>query len=306
MMPDMPPAAFAEADSVGEFIVKDIDTADGPRRYKLFIPSTYNKAKPAPLLVVLHGCTQDPDDIARGTRFNEVAGKRGFLVAYPEQPPKYNGLKCWNWFDAAHQSRDKGEPALIASIAQRVIKDYTIDSKRVYIAGVSAGGAMALTTAYAYPELFVAAGIHSGIAYAAVTSIANALTAMHSGAPDQGSLGAAVVKGFGSVRHFPAIVFQGKADKSVNWVNGSQVVWQLIQSYSPENLTKLSTTPGEAAGYHFTKTTYGVGKPLIEEWMVDELGHAWSGGSKDGTYTDANGPDASSEMVRFFLEHPRG
>lgn len=305
-MPDMPPAAIAEADSAGEFIVKEIDTADGPRRYKLFVPSGYDKSKPAPLLVVLHGCTQDPDDIARGTRFNEVAGSRGFLVAYPEQAQKYNGLKCWNWFDAAHQSRDKGEPALVASITQRVIKDYSVDSKRVYIAGVSAGGAMALTTAYAYPELFVAAGIHSGIAYGAVTSIANALTAMHSGAPDQGSLGSAVVKGFGSSRHFPAIVFQGKADKSVNWVNASQVISQLVQSYSPENLTKLATTPGEAAGYHFTKTTYGIGKPLIEEWMVDELGHAWSGGSKDGTYTDVNGPDASGEMIRFFLEHPRG
>jgi poly(hydroxyalkanoate) depolymerase family esterase len=306
MMPDMPPAAIAEADSAGEFIVKEIDTADGPRRYKLFIPSGYNKAKPAPLLVVLHGCTQDPDDIARGTRFNEIAGSRGFLVAYPEQPQKYNGLKCWNWFDSAHQSRDKGEPALIASITQRVMHDYSVDSKRVYIAGVSAGGAMALTTAYAYPELFAAAGIHSGIAYAAVTSIANALTAMHSGAPDQGSLASAVVKAFGSARHFPAIVFQGKADKSVHWVNASQVVSQLVQSYSPENVTRLSTTPGEASGYHFTKTTYGVDRPLIEEWMVDELGHAWSGGSKDGTYTDVNGPDASREMIRFFLEHPRG
>jgi poly(hydroxyalkanoate) depolymerase family esterase len=306
MMPDMPPAAIAEADSAGEFIVKEIETADGPRRYKLFIPSGYSKAKPAPLLVVLHGCTQNPDDISRGTRFNELAGGRGFLVVYPEQPQKFNGLKCWNWFDAAHQARDKGEPALIASIAQRVIRDYSVDARRVYIAGVSAGGAMALTTAYAYPELFVAAGIHSGIAYAAVSSIANALAAMHSGAMDQGSLGSAVVKAFGSARHFPAIVFQGKADKSVNWVNSSQIVSQLLQSYAPQNLTKLAVTPGEAGGYHFTKTTYGVKNPLIEEWLVDELGHAWSGGSKDGTYTDASGPDASSEMVRFFLEHPRG
>ena len=207
---------------------------------------------------MLHGCTQDADDISRGTRFNEVAGGKGFLVAYPEQAQKFNGLKCWNWFDAAHQSRDKGEPALIALIAQRVMHDYSVDAKRVYVAGVSAGAAMALTTAYAYPELFVAAGIHSGIAYAAVTSIANALMAMHSGAPDQGSLGSAVVKAFGSARHFPAIVFQGKADKSVNWVNSSQIVWQLLQSYAPENLTKLADTPGEAGGYHFTKTTYGV------------------------------------------------
>lgn len=305
MMPDVPPM-IVEADSIGEFVVREIETPDGPRRYKLFIPKGYDKARPAPLLVVLHGCTQDPDDIAKGTRFNEIAGGTGFLVAYPEQPQKYNGLKCWNWFDAAHQARDKGEPALIASITRRVMSDYAVDSKRVYIAGLSAGGAMAVITAYAYPELFAAAGIHSGIAYGSVTSIANALTAMHSGASDPASLGLAVTKGFGSARHFSAIVFQGKADKSVNFINSSQIVSQLMESYAPEHLRQLSDTSGEVAGYHFSKKTYGKDKPLIEEWIVDELGHAWSGGSKDGTYTDASGPDASKEMIRFFLEHPRG
>jgi poly(hydroxyalkanoate) depolymerase family esterase len=306
MMPDVPPPAIVEADSIGEFIVREVETPDGPRRYNLFIPKGYDKAKPAALLVVLHGCTQDPDDIAKGTRFNQIAGGKGFLVAYPEQPQKYNGLKCWNWFDATHQARDKGEPALIASITRRVMSDYAVNSKKVYIAGLSAGGAMALIVAYAYPELFAAAGIHSGIAYGSVTSIANALTAMHSGSPDTAALGLAVVKGFGSARHFPAIVFQGKADKSVNFINSSQIVSQLVDSYTPDHLTELSDAPGEAAGYHFSKKTYGKDKPLIEEWVVDELGHAWSGGSKDGTYTDVSGPDASKEMVRFFLEHPRG
>jgi len=309
MMPDVP-RVIVEADSIGEFVVREVETPDGPRRYKLFIPKGYDKAKPAPLLVVLHGCTQDPNDIAKGTRFNEIAGGKGFLVAYPEQPQKYNGLKCWNWFEATHQVRDKGEPALIASITRRVMSDYVVNPKKVYIAGLSAGGAMAVITAYAYPELFAAAGIHSGIAYGSVTSIANALTAMHSGASDPASLGLAVVKGFGSARHFPAIVFQGKADKSVNWVNASQIVSQLLQSYPPRKGSAVETGPkwtaGEAAGYHFTKTTYGEETSIIEEWIVDELGHAWSGGSKDGTYTDASGPDASEEMVRFFLEHPRG
>jgi poly(hydroxyalkanoate) depolymerase family esterase len=287
------------------FLTREIETADGPRMYKLYVPARYDKSHPAPLLVVLHGCTQNPDDIARGTRFNALAEENGFLVAYPEQPQKYNGLKCWNWFDAAHQVRDKGEPKLIASIAQRVMNDYSVDARRVYIAGVSAGAAMALNVAYSYPELFAAAGLHSGIAYGSATSIANALSAMHSGAADSLTLSSAVTKALGSARHFPAIVFQGKGDKSVNFVNADQIVAQLNALYQPKPLVRLSEKTGEAAGYHYVKRVYGNGRPLVEEWVVDELGHAWSGGSKDGTYTDQSGPDASREMIRFFLEHPR-
>ena len=306
-MIDAPAPVSAVADSAadGEFLMKEIETADGPRRYKLYVPSRYDEKRPAPLLVVLHGCTQDPDDVAKGTRFNSIANEKGFLVAYPEQPQKYNGLKCWNWFDRSHQVRGKGEPALIAEITERVVNEYSVDARRVYIVGLSAGGAMALTTAYAYPEIFAAAGIHSGIAYGAVTSINDALKAMHGGASDPSALPAAVVNAMGSARHFPAIVFQGKADKSVSYVNGEQIVSQLAGLYHPGLLAKLSETAGEANGYHFTKRIYGNGRPLVEEWVVDELGHAWSGGSKDGTYTDSNGPDASREMVRFFLEHPR-
>lgn len=305
-MNDAPPAVAAVAESAGdgEFLTREIETPDGPRRYKVYVPSKYDKLRPAPLIVVLHGCTQDPDDIAKGTRFNALAEEKRFIVAYPEQPQKYNGLKCWNWFDRNHQLREKGEPALIAAITQRVMNDYSIDARRVYIAGVSAGAAMALTTAYAYPEIFAAAGLHSGIAYGAVTSIADALGAMHGGAKDPAALPQAVVTGMGSARHFPAIVFQGKSDKSVNFVNGDQVVSQLSELYQPP-LKRLSESLGEANGYHFTKRIYGNGRPLIEEWIVDELGHAWSGGSKDGTYTDSSGPDATSEMVRFFFEHPR-
>ena len=306
MMSDMPPdiAAVAESTAAGEFLSRQIETAEGPRTYKLFIPSGYDKKRPAPLLVVLHGCTQDPDDIARGTRFNALAEQKGFLVAYPEQPQKYNGLKCWNWFDTAHQLRGKGEPALIASIAQRVMGDYRVDTKRVFIAGVSAGGAMALTVAYAYPELFAAAGIHSGIAYGSATSIANALVAMRSGAADPSTLSTSVVNAMGSARSFPAIVFQGKADKSVNVVNAGQIVSQLSQSFVPP-LRKFVEVTGEANGYHYRRRTVGNDKAYVEEWVVDELGHAWSGGSKDGTYADPSGPDASSEMIRFFLEHAR-
>lgn len=293
----------AEPVASGEFVSRQIDTADGPRNYKVYLPSGYDRSRPAPLVVVLHGCTQDPDDVARGTRFNTIAEEKGLLVAYPEQAQKYNGLKCWNWFDAAHQRRGNGEPALIAAITQKVMSEYSIDARRVYIAGISAGGAMALITAYAYPELFAAAGIHSGIAYGSATSIANALTAMHSGG-DSATLSDAVVKAMGSARYFPAIVFQGKADKSVNAVNGQQIVSQLAQYFVPP-LSKVAETSGEAAGYHYTKRVLGSDKPYVEEWTVEELGHAWSGGSKEGTYTDPGGPDATREMARFFLEHPR-
>lgn len=307
MITDMPPSTVAVADSTADqrFLSRTIETADGPRAYKLYVPSRYNKSRPAPLLVVLHGCTQNPDDIARGTRFNELAEQSGMLVAYPEQPQKYNGLKCWNWFDSAHQTRGKGEPALIASIAQRVMNDYSVDARRVFIAGLSAGGAMALTVAYGYPEMFAAAGIHSGIAYGAVTNVAGAMIAMKSGAPEPASLSAAVVRGMGSARHFPAIVFQGKADKSVNFVNSTQIVSQLAESWKPSPLARIGESSGDNNGYRVTTRLYGSGKALIEEWVVDELGHAWSGGSKNGTYTDEKGPDASREMIRFFLQHPR-
>ena len=139
-MSDVPPptpAVAVQSQTVGEFTYRDVATPDGPRRYKLYVPKSYSKSRPAPLLVVLHGCTQDPDDIARGTLFNSLAEEKGILVAYPEQPQKANGLKCWNWFDTAHQRRDKGEPALIADITRQVIANYKVDSRRVYIAGLS-------------------------------------------------------------------------------------------------------------------------------------------------------------------------
>ncbi len=307
-MMEVPPPAPVIADAAvqGEFTWREIDTASGPRRFKVYLPAKYDKSRPAPLIVVLHGCTQDPEDVARGTQFNRLADEKGMVVVYPEQNVKANGLKCWNWFDSAQQRRDQGEPALIAQIAQRVMNDHSIDSRRVYIAGLSAGGAMALTVAYAYPEVFAAAAIHSGIAFGSATSIANALKAMGGAGADVATLPSAVTTAMGSRRHFPAIVFQGAADKSVNVVNAGQIVSQLSEMYSPGGLKKLSEKKGKTTGgYHFTTTTYGRNKPVIEKWVVDELGHAWSGGSKDGTYTDPSGPDAGREIVRFFLEHPR-
>ncbi|MEO5904979.1 MAG: PHB depolymerase family esterase [Gemmatimonadaceae bacterium] len=300
-----PPAVEADTMKAGQFVTREINTATGPRRYKLFIPSSYDGEAAIPLVVVLHGCTQDPDNVARGTRFNEASEQSKVLVAYPEQPAAANGLKCWNWFDAAHQKRDKGEPALIASITRQVMSDMKVDSHRVYLVGLSAGAAMALTVAYAYPEMFAATGLHSGIAYGIATSTAEAVRRMGVGAADPVDFGAAVVKGIGSNHPIPAIVFQGKSDRTVNARNAGNIVAQLKTGFNPSMLTaskeKSDTT---AQGYHFTRRVFG--RPsLIEEWSVDELGHAWSGGSKDGTYTDERGPDATREIMRFLLEHGR-
>jgi len=303
-MVDTPPPAVA-TDSVraGQFVTRQIQTDTGTRNYKLYIPSSYDGKKALPLVVVLHGCTQDPDNVARGTRFNEVAEESKVLVAYPEQPAAANGLKCWNWFNASHQKRGEGEPALIARITQQVMKEMRVDPKRVYIAGLSAGAAMAMTVAYAYPELFAAAGLHSGIAYGIATSTPEAIRRMGVGASDPIDFGAAVVRGMGTNHAIPTIVFQGKSDKTVNPANAENIVSQLMTGFDQQSLTVSEETTGSTvAGYHFTHRT--IGKPVvIEEWSVDELGHAWSGGSKDGTYTDEKGPDATREIMRFLLEH---
>jgi poly(hydroxyalkanoate) depolymerase family esterase len=287
----------------GQFVTREIQTDAGPRRYKLYIPSSYNGSSSMPLVVVLHGCTQDPDNVARGTRFNAVAEESKVLVAYPEQPTAFNGLKCWNWFDAAHQKRDQGEPALIAGITRQVMKDMNVDSHRVYIVGLSAGAAMALTVSYAYPEIFAAMGLHSGIPYGVATSTPEAIRRMGIGASDPVDYAAAVVLGMGTNKPIPAIVFQGKSDKTVNPVNADNIVAQLTTGFAQSALKPRTESSGlTTKGYHYTKRVFG-SPPLIEQWSVDELGHAWSGGSREGTYTDEHGPDATREIMRFLLEH---
>ena len=289
----------------GQFVTREFQTDTGPRRYKVYIPSTYNGSKATPLVVVLHGCTQDPDNVARGTRFNQVAEESRVIVAYPEQPAAANGLKCWNWFNAAHQKRDQGEPALIAGITRQVMKEMKVDSHRVYIVGLSAGAAMALTVSYAYPELFAAAGLHSGVAYGIATSTPEAIRRMGIGAGDSADYAAVVTRGMGVNKPIPTIVFQGKSDKTVNPANADNIVTQLTTGFTESALKVKSESTGiTPQGYHFSRRVLG-NPSLIEEWSVDELGHAWSGGSKAGTYTDERGPDATREIMRFLLEHKR-
>lgn len=303
-MVDQPPVVIEAAGADGgQFVTREFPTDAGPRRYKLYIPSSYNGSAAMPLVVVLHGCTQDPDNVARGTRFNQAAEESKVMVAYPEQPAAANGLKCWNWFDAAHQKRDQGEPALIAGITRQVMKDMKVDARRVYVVGLSAGAAMALTVSYAYPEIFAAAGLHSGIAYGVATSTPEAIKRMGVGASDPADYAGVVTRAMGANKPIPTIVFQGKSDKTVNPANADNIVTQLSSGFDQSKLTVKSENTGVTAdGFHFTRRVHGQ-PSLIEEWTVDELGHAWSGGSKDGTYTDERGPDATREIMRFLLEH---
>jgi poly(hydroxyalkanoate) depolymerase family esterase len=269
----------------------------GTRAYKLYVPSGYN-GQALPLVVMLHGCTQSPDDFAAGTRMNDLAEEQTFLVAYPAQAQSANVSKCWNWFSATDQRRGQGEPSLIAGITRQIMCDFPVEPGRVYIAGLSAGGAAAAVMGSTYPELYAAIGVHSGLACGAARDVSSALVAMRQG----GSAAVAGGRRGGSEGAVPTIVFHGDRDTTVNPVNGDQVI---AQSKAGADL-RTTISRGEApGGISYTRTVQADegGRPMLEQWVLHGAGHAWSGGSAAGSYTEPRGPDASREMMRFFLLH---
>lgn len=269
----------------------------GSRTYKLYVPSSYT-GQPLPLVVMLHGCTQSPDDFAAGTRMNDLAEEQMFLVAYPAQPQSANPAKCWNWFNASDQQRDEGEPSLIAGITRRIVRDFPIEPGRVYIAGLSAGGATAAIMGATYPDLYAAIGVHSGLAPGSAQDIPSAFAAMR-----QGSARPSVTSPrLRAERAVPTIVFHGDRDTTVNPVNADQIIAQSKTTAALRTIVTRGQAPG-GTGYTCTVQADENGRAILEKWVLHDAGHAWSGGSVAGSYTDPRGPDASREMMRFFRQH---
>jgi poly(hydroxyalkanoate) depolymerase family esterase len=276
-----------------KFVEGSYGNAAGSRAYRLFIPSGYH-GQALPLVIMLHGCTQSPEDFAAGTRMNFIAEEHTCFVAYPAQRAEANQAKCWNWFRPGDQQRGGGEPSLIAGITRQIMRDHAIDPQRVYVAGLSAGAAAAAVMGSTYGDLYAAIGIHSGLACGAATDLPSALIAMKQGG------GSETMPGDGPT--IPTIVFHGDRDTTVHSKNGGRIVRQSIAATSTTVKVHRGRVPG---GHAYTRTVHidAGGRGILEHWEIHGAGHAWSGGSPAGSYTDPDGPDATREMLRFFLEH---
>ena len=292
--PEPQPSEAREA----QFIAASFGNEAGRRDYKLYVPAGAHAA-PLPLVVMLHGCTQDPDDFAAGTHMNECAEAAPCFVLYPAQAKSANASRCWNWFNNTDQQRDRGEPSIIAGMTREVIASHPIDPRRVYVAGLSAGGAMAATMASTYPELYAAVGVHSGLPHAAAHDMMSAFTAMRHG-PKPKRAAQSVARSV-----VPTIVFHGDQDKTVHPGNGEQVIAQALEETSGSD-GEVSVEQGQVpGGQAYTRTLHrdAQGQVNLEHWLVHGAGHAWSGGSAGGSFTDPQGPDASHHMLRFFAKH---
>ena len=299
--PTAPPADETFAGTgPGQFLSRVHATGRARRAYKLYVPTSH-RGEPAPLILMLHGCKQDPDDFAAGTRMNELAERSGFLVAYPAQTARENGSNCWNWFEAGQQHRAGEEPSLLAGIVGDIGGAYAVDDSRVFVAGLSAGAAMAVILGATYPEVFKGVAAHSGLPMGAAHDMPSAFAAMHGRAASSSKARAPAVP-------VPTIVFHGDADHTVVPANGATIVARAVEDHAAADTALRSRlrSPGTLQGRRVTTTDYldGQGRSRVEEWVVHGGSHAWFGGSPQGTYTDPSGPDASAEMVRFFLGQP--
>jgi poly(hydroxyalkanoate) depolymerase family esterase len=285
-MPDIAPEG-------GRYISGSFSNSEGTRCYRLYIP-TNRDSGPRPLIVMLHGCTQSADDFAAGTRMNFAAEAQGCFVVYPEQPQAANASKCWNWFRLGDQVRGRGEPSLIAGITRQVVEMHDIDQARIYVAGLSAGGAAAAIMGEAYSDLYAAVGVHSGLACGSAHDVTSAFTAMRGGGGD--------INGRAQGPAKPTIVFHGDKDATVHPCNGAKVIARVAADANFKTQTVHKRLP---TGHKFSHTVHRDASELgvLELWELHGAGHSWSGGSQAGSFTSVDGPDASKEMLRFFLQH---
>jgi poly(hydroxyalkanoate) depolymerase family esterase len=295
---DARPSKIVEIPDGAQFLSRSFACAAGSRNYKLYIPRRLKKSRPA-LFVMLHGGTQHGDDFAAGTRMNDLAEEHGFIVAYPSQSKAANASLCWNWFLPEHQKRGAGEPSIIAGITSEIVANYNVDPDRVFVAGLSAGGAMAAVMAATYPDMYAAVGVHSGLPYRSATDLPSAFAAMRGNAGPRGRRSRKPREVADDSPRVRAIIFHGDADKIVHPSNGTGIVGGPKLGESIERAEARSS-----AGRSHTRTLIRdqSGVVVVEEWLLHGSGHAWSGGSPNGSYTDPHGPDASREMLRFFLD----
>lgn len=282
-----------------QFLSRSYACAAGSRNYKLYVPHRHHAGGPR-LLVMLHGGTQDPDDFAAGTRMNALAEEHGLIVAYPSQCKSANASLCWNWFKPEDQMRGSGEPSIIAGITNEIAAEYDINPECVYVAGLSAGGAMAAVMGTTYPELYAAVGIHSGLAHASATDVVSAFAAM------RGDTGLGYRsprkshRGANNNSRVRTIVFHGDADRIVHPSNAENIIKAHTKIGDSVERVKFRHSAGRAYSRAVVRDKSGLS--VVEQWLIHGSDHAWSGGSADGTYTDPHGPDASREMLRFFFE----
>ena len=281
-----------------QFLSRSFTCAAGSRNYKLYIPRRPQTGQLA-LIVMLHGGTQDAEDFAAGTRMNALAEDHGFIVAYPSQSKAANASLCWNWFSPENQMRGRGEPAIIAGITREIIAEYAVDPARVFVAGLSAGGAMAAVMGATYPDLYAAVGVHSGLPYRSAADLPSAFAAMRGDARLSGRRSG---RSRGTCDENPrirTIVFHGDADNIVHQSNAAKMV---EADRAGESIERSEARHAVIRAHTRTVVRDKTGAVVVEQWLVHGSGHAWSGGSPDGTYTDPHGPDASQEMLRFFFE----
>ncbi len=312
--PDLGPSSREAQPQPGSFEAHAFSNHAGTRAYKVYVPAG-KSVQPLSMIVMLHGCTQSADDFAAGTQMNRLADEHGFVVVYPEQASHANASKCWNWFRPQDQLRGAGEPCLIDGIVREVAARVGADPRRIYVAGLSAGAAMAVVMGQTYPELFAGVGAHSGLPYGSAHDIPSAMSAMKGGRSGLPGLkragGATATTRRTALQAVPTIVFHGDRDHTVQQTNGARIVQQAQDAHHAQvgaASLRASTQTGVApGGRRFSRTVHADadGQARIEDWTLQGAGHAWSGGDASGTYTDGTGPDASAEMVRFFLSMPR-